>query len=160
MELVFLKLWIQWSSFFWSLNPALVESWDYLQREPAAQEQILFQIIWGWHQSTVGQKSDIIGWYEVIKYFQCSLELPSWGFSDLLMHANFLKKLERVKMKNSALVLINIGNDHLAIRIKNPKKAEFLFHKIWGCISHGTGCTWAKQSLPAAPTLHLKYYGL
>ena len=118
MELVFLKLWIQWSSFFWSLNPALVESWDYLQREPAAQEQILFQTIWGWHQSTVGQKSDIIGWYEVIKYFQCSLELPSWGFSDLLIHANFLKKLERVKSKNSALVLINIGNDHLAMRRK------------------------------------------
>ena len=53
VELVFLKLWIQWSSFFWSLNPALVESWDYLQREPAAQEQILFQRIWGWPQSRV-----------------------------------------------------------------------------------------------------------
>ena len=60
VELVFLKLWIQWSSFFWSLNPALVESWDYLQREPAAQEQILFQRIWGWYQSRVCQK-----WYDL-----------------------------------------------------------------------------------------------
>ena len=56
--------------------------------------------------------------YEVIKYFQCLLELPSWGFSDLQIHANFLKKLERVKMKNSAFVLINIGNDHHQPSIK------------------------------------------
>ena len=64
-----------------------------------------------------------------------------------------LKNLKRVKMQNSALVLITIGVDHLTSRNRIPKKAKLLFHRIWGCISHGTGCTWAKQSLPAAPTL-------
>ena len=65
-----------------------------------------------------------------------------------------LKKGQNAKLSFSAISAIStIGVDHLTSRNRIPKKAKLLFHRIWGCISHGTGCTWAKQSLPAAPTL-------